>query len=135
MTNMQNDREEFEKWMDEHCNQITPYGAAWEAWQEATNRAVPDGYILLKKCTGCDGRGEVGNILETVKCPYCLGMGIEVWQEAIKHVVPVVTDKMLEAGMNCFDFPLDNARFNKLDLECAFNAMIEAAQEHTDECI
>ena len=39
------------------------------------------------KCTGCNGRGEVGNILDTVECPYCHGHGIET-NIAPKSVAP-----------------------------------------------
>lgn len=38
-----------------------------------------------------------------------------------------LTDEILEAGMDCFVFPIDNGRFSKHDLACAFYSMIEAA--------
>ncbi|EHU2311181.1 hypothetical protein [Acinetobacter baumannii] len=41
----------------------------------------------FKECTACNGRGEVGNILDSDTCHYCKGSGVE--REILGLPVPV----------------------------------------------
>lgn len=43
----------------------------------------------FKECTVCNGRGEVGNILDGETCHYCKGLGVE--REIPTMPVPVGT--------------------------------------------
>ena len=71
--------------IERHSNHWGDAKLMMEEWRDANTHPVKE------PCKGCGGEGAVGNILDTVECPFCHGSGIE-----ITHPVNVTYELTME---------------------------------------
>ena len=128
--NIEKEGELFEQWWEdegqyhrvggnEYCKTF-----AWEAWQAAKVESHKQASLY---------QSEINHLAQANQQWREKAAKSQVAPEGFVLVPKEPTPKMIDAGNDCFCFPLDNGRFSDWELHRAYVAMIESEQELVNE--